>query len=498
MHKRLCKIIKHKNQVHKNSLCYEIKIHKLKLMNYRIETDSLGKVKIPKNKLWGAQSQRSLENFKIGQDLMPIELIQSLALIKECCATINSQDSQLSKAKARWIKQAAKEVQSGKLDAHFPLSVWQTGSGTQTNMNVNEVIANRAIQLSGSQIGNKNIHPNDDVNQSQSSNDVFPSAMRICLYMFAKKNLLPALNLFEKTLYKKTQQFKFIIKSGRTHLMDAVPLSLGQEFSAFHQQIVFNQKRLQNSLSQLLLLPLGGTAVGTGLNSPKNFGKKVCALINKKTKEPFTNANNAFESISAHDCLVELSGSLKTLSCSLNKISNDIRLLSSGPRCGLGELILPTNEPGSSIMPGKVNPTQCEALSMICAQVMGQDLSISLGGANGHLQLNTFKPLILFNSLRSLRLLSDGLNNFRIKCLKDIQADKQKIQSHLSSSLMLVTALNPVIGYDKASLIAKAAHKNNSTLKTEASRLNILTKKEFDRLVQAKHMISSYTNKKKT
>ncbi len=458
-------------------------------MSYRIETDSLGEVRIPKNKLWGAQSQRSLENFKIGQDLMPIELIKSLALIKESCAKINTELGHLDSQKASWIEKAAQEIQQDQLNEHFPLSVWQTGSGTQSNMNVNEVIANRAIQLSGGQVGDKSIHPNDDVNKAQSSNDTFPSAMRIALYLFAQKNLIPSLNFFEKSLEKKTREFKDITKTGRTHLMDAVPLSLGQEFSAFHQQILFNRERIEKSLPHLLFLPLGGTAVGTGLNSSPDFGEKVCKLISTKTNFSFKPAKNKFEAISAHDCIVELSGSFKTLAVSLMKIANDIRLLASGPRCGLGELILTANEPGSSIMPGKVNPTQCEALAMLCAQVIGQDLNISFGGSQGHLQLNAYKPLIFFNALRSARLLSDGLNNFRLKCLEGIKANRKKIKQHLDNSLMLVTALNPHIGYDKASQIAKSAYERNSTLREEAVRLGFLTEEEFDRFVRPEKMI---------
>ena len=457
-------------------------------MNYRIETDSLGEVRIPKDKLWGPQSQRSLKNFKIGQDLMPIELIQALALIKECCAKRNAELGLLDANKAVWIKKAAQEIQQGRFNEHFPLSVWQTGSGTQSNMNVNEVIANRAIQLSSGKIGDKSIHPNDDVNKSQSSNDTFPSAMRISLYLFVQKNLLPALDLFEKSLEEKSNEFKGIIKTGRTHLMDAVPLSLGQEFSAFHQQIVFNRDQLTRTLPRLLFLPLGGTAVGTGLNSSLGFGEEVCELISQKTGYPFKSAENKFESISAHDCIVELSGCLRTLAVSLMKIANDIRLLASGPRCGLGELILPSNEPGSSIMPGKVNPTQCEALAMLCIQVMGQDLSVGFGGSQGHLQLNTYKPLILFNTLRSVQLLSDGLNSFRKKALDGLRADEKKIKEQLEKSLMLVTALNPHIGYDKASQIARAAYERNSTLKKEAVRLGFLTVEEFDRLICPKEM----------
>ena len=460
-------------------------------MSYRIESDSLGKVKIPKNKLWGAQTQRSLENFKIGEDIMPLEIVKALALVKEVCAEVNAKKGLLSKKKAQWIKTASQEIQKGFLDDHFPLSVWQTGSGTQTNMNVNEVIANRGIQLAKGKVGDKSLHPNDDVNKSQSSNDIFPSAMRIALYLFSNQNLLPALSLFEKSLELKIKEFQSIIKTGRTHLMDAVPLSLAQEFSAFYQQIVSNKKNIEAKLPALLTLPIGGTAVGTGLNTFPQFSEQICSLISKKTGYPFKPAKNKFSEISNHDCLVELSGSLKSLAVSLTKIANDIRLLSSGPRCGLGELILPANEPGSSIMPGKVNPTQCEALTMLCFQVIGQDLNVSLGGASGQLQLNAYKPLIFFNCLRSLRLLSDGLNNFREKALKGLKANKEKIKQHLENSLMLVTALNPHIGYDKASQIAKLAYQKNRTLKQSAKELGFLTEKEFDQFVQPKNMIKA-------
>lgn len=467
-------------------------------MAYRIENDSLGELRVPKDKLWGAQTQRSLENFKIGQDIMPLELIYTLSLIKECCAKANARLGLLDSKKAQWIEKAAQEIQKGQLDEHFPLSVWQTGSGTQSNMNVNEVIANRAIQLQGGKLGDKSIHPNDDVNKSQSSNDTVPSAMRICLYLFIQKNLIPSLNLFEKSLAKKTKEFEKIIKTGRTHLMDAVPLSLGQEFSAFHQQILFNKERLEKSLSHLLWLPVGGTAVGTGLNTCPEFGDEVCKLLHKKTNFNFKPAKNKFEAIASHDCIVELSGSLKTLAVSLMKISNDIRWLASGPRCGLGELKLPANEPGSSIMPGKVNPTQCEALAMVCAQVIGQDLNVSLGGSGGQLQLNSFKPLIFFNAFRSAHLLNSALNNFREKALEGLKANEKKIKQHLENSLMLVTALNPHIGYDKACLIAKSAFERDSTLKEEALRLKILTEKEFDSLVSPEKMIKANLKSSKT
>lgn len=423
---------------------------------------------------------------------MPLELIQALALIKECCAIANADKKQINKNKSQWIVKASREIQKGLLDEHFPLSVWQTGSGTQSNMNVNEVTANRAIQISKKgKIGDKSIHPNDDVNKSQSSNDTVPSAMRIALFLFTKENLLPALDSFEKSLKEKSKEFQTYIKTGRTHLMDAVPLSLGQEFSAFHKQVSANKKRIKENLKDLLELPIGGTAVGTGLNTWPSFSKEVCLLIKEKTKIAFKPAPNKFAEISNHDCLVELSGSLKTLAVSLLKISNDIRLMSSGPRCGLSELILPVNEPGSSIMPGKVNPTQCEALSMLACQVIGQDLSLSLGGLQGHFQLNAFKPLIFYNCLNSLRLLSDGLNNFRIKALQNIKANKKKLKEDLEKSLMLVTALNPHIGYDKASEIAKYAYKNNKTLKESAVELGFLTASEFDKWIQPKKMIQA-------
>lgn len=458
-------------------------------MSYRTENDSLGSVKIPKNKLWGAQTQRSLENFKIGNDKMPLELIKAMALIKECCAKANADKKLLDKAKAKWIIKASQEVQQGLLDEHFPLSVWQTGSGTQTNMNVNEVIANRAILLSGGKLGSKSIHPNDDVNKCQSSNDSMPSAMRIALFLFTQTKLLPALDEFERVLKAKAREFQSIVKTGRTHLMDAVPLSLAQEFLAFQKQITANKKKIQAQLTYLLELPIGGTAIGTGLNTFPEFSNKVCKLISQKTGCNFKPASNKFAEISNHDCLVSLSGSLKTLAVSLLKIGNDIRLMSSGPRCGLSELILPANEPGSSIMPGKVNPTQCEALTMVCSQVIGQDLSLSLGGLQGHLQLNAFKPLIFFNCLKSLRLLTDSLNNFREKALRGLKANKEKIKEHLENSLMLATALNPHIGYDKSAQIVKYAFKHNKTLKESGVELGFLTKEEFNRWVQTKKMI---------
>ena len=457
-------------------------------MAYRKESDTLGEVSIPSEKLWGAQTQRSLENFKIGSDLMPYEVVKALALVKECAAQVNEDLGLLDREKSRWIQQAAREVQSGGLKGHFPLSVWQTGSGTQTNMNVNEVIANRAIQLSGGQSGDKSIHPNDDVNQSQSSNDTFPSAMKIAVYCLIRENLLESLSLFEKTLLEKEKEFADIVKIGRTHLMDAVPLTLGQEFSGYREQIRAVKEAITQISHALLKLPLGGTAVGTWLNTTPDFAKKVCKSIAKKAGHPFESAGNKFAEIAAHDSLVALSGGLRGLAVAVMKIVNDIRLLGSGPRAGLGELRLPAREPGSSIMPGKVNPTQCEALSMVCAQVMGCDVSVGIGGSMGHLELNAFKPLIVYNLITSIHLLADGLNSFRKNCLSDLQPDKKRIQNLMENSLMLVTSLTPHIGYDKAAQIAKSAHKRGTTLKSEAVRLGYLTEKEFDRLIRPQDM----------
>ena len=459
-----------------------------KVMARRKETDTLGEVFIPAEKLWGAQTQRSLENFKIGNHLMVYEVVEALALIKECAARVNADLGFLDQRKAKWIRQAAREIQSGKLKEHFPLSIWQTGSGTQTNMNVNEVIANRAIQLSGGQVGDKSIHPNDDVNKSQSSNDTFPSAMKMAVYCLVNSSLLKSLSLFEKTLAEKEKEFSDVVKIGRTHLMDAVPLTLGQEFSGYREQIRAAKEVITQTLPPLLNLPLGGTAVGTGLNTAPDFAEKICECISEKLEYPFKSASNKFAEIAAHDSLVALSGSLRGLAVAVMKIVNDIRLLGSGPRAGFGELCLPVREPGSSIMPGKVNPTQCEALSMVCAQVMGSDVSVGIGGAMGHLELNAFKPLIVFNLITSTHLLKDGLNSFRQNCLSGLQPDRKRIQNLMENSLMLVTSLTPHIGYDKAAQIAKSAHKRGTTLKAEAVRLGYLTDKEFDRLVCPKDM----------
>lgn len=464
-------------------------------MAYRKEKDTLGEVLIPKDKLWGAQTQRSLDNFKIGSSKMPFPLISALALIKECAATVNSRHGFLEKKKALWIGKAARDIQNGLLKGHFPLVVWQTGSGTQTNMNVNEVIANRAMQISKRASGA--LHPNDHVNLSQSSNDTFPSAMRIASLLMVRKNLLPALNHFEKALSAKSRAFQKTVKIGRTHLMDATPLTLGQEFSAFKEQISCSIERVKSALPRLFQLPLGGTAVGTGLNTFPVFGEEVSREIAKKTGEPFKTAKNKFEGQAAHDSLVQLSGSLKTLAVSLMKIGNDIRLLASGPRCGLGELILPANEPGSSIMPGKVNPTQCEALTMVCAQVISQDMAVSFGGSLGQLQLNAFKPLIIFNILNSIELLSQAMDSFREKCLSGLKPNREKIKEHLNHSLMLITALNPHIGYDKAAQIAKQAFKKGTSLKEEALSLGFLTEKEFDDIIRPLDMTTPNLKSKK-
>ena len=473
----------------------------------------MGAVSVPEDRLWGAGTQRSLENFQIGEDKMPLELVFAIALIKKCCARASEELQLLDPLKSRLIQAAAEEVRRGLWSDHFPLSVWQTGSGTQTNMNVNEVIARRAMQLAAKEAKEAKgaeeaeglkaaIHPNDDVNKCQSSNDVFPSAMRISLSLEAGIRLLPALRAFESELGRKSKDFRDIVKIGRTHLMDAVPLTLGQEFSAFQEQIRLGGERVRAALPHLLALPIGGTAVGTGLNTAPGFAQKACSLIAEEAKSrlreakapeefaAFRPAENKMEAIASHDSLIHFGGALRSLAISLMKIANDIRLLASGPRCGLGELILPANEPGSSIMPGKVNPTQCEALSMVSAQAIGQDLGASFGGAMGHLQLNAFKPLIIFNLLRSVRLLSDGMNSFRKKCLSGIRANKGKIQAHLQNSLMLAAALNPHIGYEKAARAAQAAHKNGTSLKEETVRLGFLSAEEFDQAIQPKKMTS--------
>ncbi len=458
-------------------------------MQYRVESDSMGEVQVPSDRLWGAQTQRSLQNFKIGGDRFPREMIWALGVLKKSAAKVNAELGLLSADKAEVIMQAASEVMKGEWDEHFPLVVWQTGSGTQTNMNTNEVIANRAIQLRGGKLGDKSVHPNDDVNKAQSSNDTFPTAMHIAVASQLKERLLPALKLLSEALLKKQNEFNEIVKIGRTHLMDATPLTLGQEFSAFVTQLNQAQVRLSDSLPATFELALGGTAVGTGLNTHPAFAERVAQVIAEETGLPFVSAPNKFEALSAHDALVQVSGSLKTAACSLMKVANDIRLLGSGPRCGIGELQLPANEPGSSIMPGKVNPTQSEAMTMVCAQVIGNDMAVAVGGCQGHFQLNVFKPMIVFNVLNSIRLLADACDSFRLNCVEGLQVSRAQVDRHLQQSLMLVTALNPHIGYDNAAKIAKAAYENNSTLKEEAERLGLMDGATFDQVVRPENMI---------
>jgi fumarate hydratase class II len=458
-------------------------------MEFRIEKDTMGEVKVPQDKYWGAQTQRSLENFKIGGDHFPRELIKALGILKKSAAITNNKLGLLDAKKCDLICKAADEVIQGKLDSHFPLVVWQTGSGTQTNMNANEVIANRAMAMMNVKLPSKEIHPNDDVNKGQSSNDTFPTAMHIAVADQVHSRLLPMLEKLYSALYSKQSSFGNIVKIGRTHLMDATPLTLGQEFSGYATQIKHGIQRVKNTLPFLQELAIGGTAVGTGLNTHPQFAVEVAKVISQETKIPFTSAENKFEALASHDALVEVSGSLKVLACSLMKIANDIRLMASGPRSGFGELHLPENEPGSSIMPGKVNPTQSEAMTMVCAQVIGNDMAVAVGGATGHFELNVFKPLIVFNVLNSVRLLADACESFTDHCVVGIEANMEQIKKHVDNSLMLVTALNPYIGYDKAAQIAKTAHKNGTTLKQEAVKLGFLTAEQFDQYVKPETMI---------
>lgn len=458
-------------------------------MSFRTEKDTMGDVQVPADKLWGAQTQRSTQNFRIGGDRFPREMIKALGVLKKSAALTNLSLGLLAKDKADLIVQAADEVIEGKLDAHFPLVVWQTGSGTQTNMNANEVIANRAMMIKGLTLPNKDIHPNDDVNKGQSSNDTFPTAMHIAVADQVYHRLIPMLEKLEKALEVKQKEFKEIVKIGRTHLMDATPLTLGQEFSGYVTQVKHSIRRIKNTLPHLHELAIGGTAVGTGLNTHPQFAVAVAKEIARETGVPFVTAENKFEALASHDALVEVSGALNSTAVSLMKIANDIRLLGSGPRCGIGELHLPENEPGSSIMPGKVNPTQSEAMTMVCAQVMGNHVAVSIGGATGHFELNVFKPLIVFNVLNSIRLLADASESFTDHCVQGIEANRQQIKRHLDNSLMLVTALNPKIGYDNAAKIAKTAHKNGTTLREEAIKLGLLSGEEFDKIVRPEDMV---------
>lgn len=464
-------------------------------MEFRIETDSMGQIRVPKDKYYGAQTARSLMNFKIGGDRFPRELIRAFGILKKAAALTNKELGTLPAEKADLIVRAADEVIEGKLDEHFPLVVWQTGSGTQTNMNTNEVIANRAIEISGGVLGSKKpIHPNDDVNKAQSSNDTFPTAMHIAAVEEIHRRLIPMLTKLRDALQKKSDEFRNIIKIGRTHLMDAVPLTLGQEFSGYVQMLTNAIERINSSLPRLYELALGGTAVGTGLNTHPDFAVKAAEKIAELTGKPFVTARNKFEALATHDALVEFHGVLKTIAASLMKIANDIRWLGSGPRCGLGEIHLPENEPGSSIMPGKVNPTQSEAMTMVCAQVFGNDVAVNFGGAGGNFELNVFKPVIIFNVLNSIRLISDACESFTDNCVVGIEANENNIKKHLENSLMLVTALNPHIGYDNAAKVAKKAHAENKTLKEAAVELGLLTAEKFDEVVRPEKMIGHKSN----
>ncbi len=458
-------------------------------MSHRVEKDSMGEVQVPADKYWGAQTQRSLQNFKIGQDQFPREMIRALGILKKCAAKTNRELDNLEKDKAEFIQKAADQVIAGELDDNFPLVVWQTGSGTQTNMNTNEVIANYANYLKNGNLEEKFIHPNDDVNRAQSSNDTFPTAMHIAVAERVYHKLIPSLKKLEKALSDKQQEFESIVKIGRTHFMDATPLTLGQEFSGYVHQLKQSVARVEHALKNIYPLALGGTAVGTGLNTHPDFAEKAAENIAKETQLPFVTAPNKFEALAAHDALVEMSGALKTVAVSLMKVGNDIRMLGSGPRCGIGELMLPANEPGSSIMPGKVNPTQSEALTMVCAQVIGNDVAVGVGGATGHFELNVFKPMMVFNVLNSIRLLADAAVSFTDNCVVGIEPNKEKIQEHLTNSLMLVTALNPHVGYDNAAKIAKYAFEKNMTLKAAAVELGFLTEEKFDAVVVPEDMI---------
>jgi fumarate hydratase class II len=460
-------------------------------MNFRMETDSMGEIQVPSDKYYGAQTARSLYHFRIGGERMPRELIRAFGILKKAAAQLNVELGLLPKDKGELIVKACDEVIDGKLDDHFPLVIWQTGSGTQTNMNVNEVVSNRAIELAGGVMGSKKpIHPNDDVNKAQSSNDTFPTAMHIAAVEEIHRRLIPMVGQLRNTLDRKSKAFDKIVKIGRTHLMDAVPLTLGQEFSGYVQQLTNGLERVNDSLKRLYPLALGGTAVGTGLNTHPEFAVKVAKRIADLTGKPFITAPNKFESLATHDAMVECSGALKTLACSLMKIANDIRWLASGPRSGIGEITIPENEPGSSIMPGKVNPTQSEAMTMVCTQVLGNDVAVNIGGASGNFELNVFKPVIIHNVLQSIRLLADSCEMFNEHCAVGIEANEVAIKKHVDNSLMLVTALNPFIGYDNAAKVAKKAHKENTTLKEAVLALGLMTAEEFDQRVRPDQMIA--------
>ena len=461
-------------------------------MSYRIEKDTIGEIKVPSDKYWGAQTERSRNNFKIGPSgSMPIEIIHAFAVLKKAAAITNSKLGVLEEKKMKLISQVCDEILKGELDDQFPLVVWQTGSGTQSNMNVNEVIANRAHVLNGGNFdsGPKALQANDDVNKSQSSNDTFPTAMHIASYKIIIENTIPGIEVLRDTLSEKSKKFMDVVKIGRTHLMDATPLTIGQEFSGYVSQLTHGLKALKNTLHHLSELALGGTAVGTGLNTPKGYSEEVASQIASISGLPFVSAENKFEALAAHDAMVETHGALKQIAVSLNKIANDIRLLASGPRSGIGEIIIPANEPGSSIMPGKVNPTQCEALTMVCAQVMGNDVALSVGGTQGHYELNVFKPMIARNLIESAQLIGDACVSFNKHCATGIEPNFKNIDRLLNNSLMLVTALNTKIGYYKAAEIANTAHKNGTTLKEEAINLGYVSAEDYDSWVDPKKMI---------
>ncbi|QHI34711.1 Fumarate hydratase class II [Kordia antarctica] len=463
-------------------------------MEYRIEKDTMGEVQVPSDKLWGAQTERSRNNFKIGAPAsMPLEVVYGFAYLKKAAAFTNCELGVLPIEKRDLIAQVCEEILEGKHDDQFPLVIWQTGSGTQSNMNVNEVIANRAHQIAGNVVGKgeKTIQPNDDVNKSQSSNDTFPTGMHIAAYKKIVENTIPSVSQLRDTLKKKSEEFKDVVKIGRTHLMDATPLTLGQEFSGYVSQLNHGLKALENTLPHLSELALGGSAVGTGLNTPKGYAKRVSEFIARFTDLPFVTAENKFEALAAHDAMVETHGALKQLAVSLNKIANDIRLMASGPRSGIGELIIPANEPGSSIMPGKVNPTQCEAITMVCAQVMGNDVAIAVGGMQGHYELNVFKPMMIANLLQSAQLIGDACASFNEHCASGIEPNLPRINELVNNSLMLVTALNTKIGYYKAAEIANTAHQNGTTLREEAVNLGYVTPEEYDEWVKPENMVGT-------
>ena len=460
-------------------------------MSFRTEKDTMGEIEVPSDRYWGAQTQRSLQNFKIGGEQFPRGFIRAYGLVKQVAAEVNSEIGVLDKDLAKAIGEAAQEVIDGKLDDHFPLVVWQTGSGTQTNMNFNEVIANRAIEMSGGEMGSKSpVHPNDHVNKSQSTNDTFPSAINIAAAMQINEHLLPKVKGLKDALTAKAEEFSKIVKLGRTHLQDATPLTLGQEFSGYASQLDHALTAVENALPHLYELAWGGTAVGTGLNAPEGYAEKVADRIAEKTGLPFKTAPNKFEAMGAHDSAVEMSGALKTMAASLNKIANDIRWLASGPRSGIGEISLPSNEPGSSIMPGKVNPTQAEAITMVAAQVIGNDTTLTVAGASGNFELNVFRPVIAFNLLQSVKLLGDAADSFSVNCVAGIEPNLERIDGNLRNSLMLVTALTPHIGYDKAAEVAKKAHADNSTLRDTIEKLGYMSGEEFDEKVKPGEMVS--------